>query len=67
MFDIVAALEVVLFAKSSKKNNGCVWATEMIWGFSSIGIICPNLSTTNVWPVGDIASVGNFSVAAAQA
>ena len=61
MFDIVAALEVVLFAKSSKKKRGCVWATEMICGFSSIGMIWPNRSTTNVCPVGEIASVKDGS------
>ena len=61
LFDIVAALDVVLLAKSSKKKRGCVCATEIICGFSFIGIICPNLSTTSVCPVGEIASVKDGS------
>ena len=60
-FVTVAAFDTVLFAKSSKKNKGCVWATEIICGFSSIGMICPNLSTTRVCPVGEIASVKDGS------
>ena len=55
----VAAFETVLLDKSSKKNNGCVWATEIIWGFSLIGMIWPKRSTTNVCPVGEIASVSD--------
>ena len=60
-FVTVAAFDTVLLAKSSKKKRGCVCATEIIWGFSSIGIIWPNLSTTSVCPVGDIASVKDGS------
>ena len=53
----VAAFETVLLDKSSRKNRGWVWATEIICGFSLIGIIWPKRSTTKVWPVGEIASV----------